>query len=39
MSMPGTILSQFGMQTSASSWCAFITVSIESAMSSREGRL
>ena len=39
MSMPGTILSQLGMQRSASSWWAFITVSTESAISSREGRL
>ena len=39
ITMPGTILSQFGMQRSASRQCAFIIVSIESAMSSREGRL
>ncbi len=39
MTMPGTILSQLGMHTMASSWCAFIMVSTESAMSSRLGRL
>ena len=39
ITIPGTILSQFGMQTSASSMCAFIIVSMQSAMSSREGRL
>ena len=39
MSMPGTILSQLGMQTMASRAWAFIIVSTESAMSSREGRL
>ncbi len=39
ISMPGTILSQLGMQRSASSWCACIIVSIESAISSRDGRL
>ena len=37
ISMPGTILSQLGMQSSASSWCASITVSTESAISSRDG--
>ncbi len=35
--MPGTILSQFGMQTIASNWWASIIVSTESAISSREG--
>ena len=37
ISMPGTILSQLGMQTSPSRQCASATVSTESAMSSREG--
>ena len=39
MSMPGVILSQFEMHTSASAQCAFTMNSTESAMSSREGRL
>ena len=37
ISMPGTILSQLGIQTSPSSQCAAATVSTESAMISREG--
>ena len=37
ISIPGTILSQFGIQIIASKLCAFIIVSIESAMSSRLG--
>ena len=37
MSMPGTILSQFGIKTSASKQWARARVSTESAMSSREG--
>ena len=37
MSMPGTILSQFGMQTMPSKQCARTMVSTQSAMSSREG--
>jgi len=36
--IPGTILSQLGMHTSASSLCASTTVSIESAISSLLGR-
>lgn len=36
-SMPGVILSQLEMQTSASAWCAFTMYSTESAMISREG--
>ena len=39
MSMPGVILSQFEMHTSASAQCAFTMYSTESAMSSRDGRL
>ncbi len=39
MIMPGTILSQLGMQTIPSNWCAWIIVSTLSAISSREGRL
>ena len=39
ISMPGVILSQLGMQIIASSWCASITVSTQSAISSRLGRL
>ena len=38
MSMPGTTLSQFGTQISASKQWARAMVSTESAMSSREGR-
>ena len=38
MSMPGTILSQLGMQTMPSKQCARIMVSTQSAISSREGR-
>ena len=38
MSMPGTILSQFGTQMSASKQCARATVSTLSAISSRLGR-
>jgi len=38
MSIPGTILSQFGMQIMASKQCARAIVSTESAMSSRDGR-
>ncbi len=37
MSMPGVILSQFEMQTSASAQCAFTMYSTESAMRSRDG--
>ena len=37
MSIPGTILSQFGMQIMASKQCARAIVSTASAMSSREG--
>ncbi len=37
-SIPGTILSQFGMQTIASKRWASIIVSTQSAISSREGR-
>ncbi len=37
--MPGTILSQLGMQISASNWCAPTMVSTLSAMISRLGRL
>jgi hypothetical protein len=39
ISIPGVILSQFEMQTSASAWCAFTMYSTESAIRSREGRL
>jgi hypothetical protein len=39
MSMPGTILSQLGMQIRASNWCALTTVSTLSAMISRLGKL
>ncbi len=39
MSMPGTILSQLGMQMRASNWWALTIVSTESAMISRLGRL
>ena len=38
-SIPGTILSQFGINTIASSGCAVSITSIESAISSREQRL
>ena len=38
ISMPGTILSQLGMQTMASKQCASIIVSTQSAISSRDGR-
>ena len=38
MSMPGTILSQFGMQTMPSKQWARSTVSTQSAMRSRDGR-
>ena len=38
MSMPGTILSQFGMQTMPSKRWAAIIVSTQSAISSRMGR-
>ena len=38
INMPGTILSQLGMQTMPSNWCASIIVSTQSAISSREGR-
>ena len=34
---PGTILSQLGMSTSASIWCACASVSTQSAISSRDG--
>jgi len=37
MNMPGTILSQLGMQIIPSNMCALIIVSTESAISSREG--
>ncbi len=37
MNMPGTILSQLGMQIIASKQCAWIIVSTQSAISSREG--
>ena len=37
LSMPGVILSQLEMHTSASAWCAFAMYSTESAMISREG--
>jgi len=37
--MPGVILSQLEMQTSASAQCAFTMYSTESAIISREGRL
>ncbi len=37
MSMPGVILSQLLMQTSASALCAFTIYSMESAIMSREG--
>ncbi len=36
-SMPGVILSQLEMHTSASAWCALTMYSTESAMISREG--
>ena len=39
ISMPGVILSQFEMQTSASAQCASTMYSTESAIRSREGRL
>ena len=39
ISMPGVILSQLEMQTSASAQCAFAMYSTLSAISSREGRL
>ncbi|OQC02948.1 MAG: hypothetical protein BWX80_02967 [Candidatus Hydrogenedentes bacterium ADurb.Bin101] len=39
ISMPGVILSQFGMHSSASNWWARIMDSTQSAISSREGRL
>ena len=39
ISMPGVILSQFEMQTSASAQCASTMYSTASAISSREGRL
>ncbi len=39
ISMPGVILSQFEMHTSASAQWAFTMYSTESAMISREGRL
>ena len=38
ISMPGTILSQLGMQIMPSKQCAFSIVSTESAMISRDGR-
>ena len=38
MNMPGTILSQLGMQTMASKQWAWIMVSTQSAMSSRDGQ-
>ena len=38
-SMPGVILSQFEMQTSASAQCASTMYSTESAIRSRDGRL
>jgi len=37
ISMPGTILSQFGMQMTASKQCARTIVSTESAIISRDG--
>ena len=37
MSIPGTILSQFGMRTRPSNWCALAIDSTLSAMSSRDG--
>ncbi len=37
INMPGVILSQFEMQTSASAQCAFAMYSTESAIISREG--
>ncbi len=37
INIPGTILSQFGMQTIASKRCASIIVSTQSAINSREG--
>ena len=37
INMPGTILSQFGMQTMPSKQCALSMVSTQSAMSSRDG--
>ena len=37
MSIPGVILSQFEMQTSASAQCALTMYSMESAIRSREG--
>ena len=39
ISMPGVILSQLLMQTSASAQCALTMYSTESAISSRDGRL
>ena len=39
ISIPGVILSQFEMQTSASAQCAFAIYSTLSAINSREGRL
>src|ERR1700744_5356207 len=39
ISMPGVILSQLEMQTSASAQCALTIYSIESAIISRDGRL
>ena len=39
ISIPGTILSQLGMQTRPSSQCALTTVSTESAITSRDARL
>ena len=38
ISIPGTILSQFGMSTRPSNWCACASVSTLSAISSRLGR-
>ena len=38
MSIPGTILSQLGMNTSASKGCAVAMISMESVMTSREVR-
>ena len=38
ISIPGTILSQLGMNTSPSNPCAIAIVSTESAISSRDGR-
>ena len=37
LSIPGVILSQFEMHTSASAWCALTMYSTESAISSRDG--